>query len=120
MVNDRCHRLTVFIELLVNSFHSAVKLGESILEICVMVSTEDFGSSSRGSSPLSPTMVQILRKEGWELNPKDKLVNSIIKAIERNKGCCPCNNDSEDNYCPCSNYRLEDKCCCGLYLKVRN
>lgn len=62
-------------------------------------------------------MIQVLRKEGWILNPKDKIVNSLFKAIERNDGNCPCSNDSEDTKCPCSNYRLYDRCCCGLYLK---
>ena len=62
-------------------------------------------------------MIQILRKKGWILNPNDKIVNSLFKAIERNEGNCPCCNDSEDTKCPCSNYRLHDICCCGLYLK---
>lgn len=95
-----------------------MKLSEGILEIGVVVSTEDFGSSSRGSSPLFPTMIEILRKEGWVLNPKDKVVNSILKRIEKNSGECPCDNSSEDKHCPCSNYRIYNKCCCGLYLKV--
>lgn len=63
-------------------------------------------------------MVQILRKEGWVLNPNDKIVNSILKGVERNNGQCPCHNDSEDKNCPCSNYREHDKCCCGLYKKL--
>ena len=53
-----------------------------------------------------------IKKKGWILNPKDKVVNSLLKAIERNDGNCPCSNDSEDTKCPCSNYRLYDKCCC--------
>lgn len=60
-------------------------------------------------------MVQILRKEGWILNPDDKIVNSILKRVEGNNGECPCINDSEDKHCPCSNYRFKDYCCCGLY-----
>ena len=62
-------------------------------------------------------MIQILRKEGWELNPNDKIVNAILKRCEINNGECPCNNNSEDKKCPCSGYRLEDHCCCGLYIK---
>ena len=27
-------------------------------------------------------MTQIYRKEGWELNPSDKIVNAIFKRIE--------------------------------------
>lgn len=63
-------------------------------------------------------MVEILRKEGWNINPSDKIVNSILKAIDRNSGLCPCHNDSEDKHCPCSNYREKDKCCCNLYVKT--
>lgn len=57
-------------------------------------------------------------KEGWKLNPNEKIVNGIIRGINRNEGYCPCNNDSEDTKCPCGNYRLKDKCCCNLYVKV--
>lgn len=56
-------------------------------------------------------------KEGWRLNSKDSIVNSIIKGINRNNGYCPCSNDSYDTKCPCSNYREKDKCCCTLYIK---
>jgi len=64
-------------------------------------------------------MVEILRKEGWVLNPKDKALNSLLKAIERNNGECPCSgNQSTDKHCPCSDYREHNKCCCGLYLKI--
>lgn len=66
----------------------------------------------------------ILRKEGWILNPNDKIVNSLFKAIERNNGECPCahpewneNTPKEDKMCPCIGYREQDKCCCKLYLK---
>lgn len=71
-----------------------------------------------GSNPISPTMVQILRKEGWVLNTNDKIVNSILKRVEENNGLCPCQNNSEDKHCPCSNYRLLNYCCCGLYKKM--
>ena len=46
-------------------------------------------------------------KEGWKLNPNEKVVNAIIKGINR----C-------DTKCPCSGYRLNDKCCCNLYVKI--
>lgn len=63
-------------------------------------------------------MVTILRKEGWILNPKDKVLNSLFKALERTNGKCPCsNNASTDKHCPCSDYRENNKCCCGLYIK---
>ena len=56
-------------------------------------------------------------KNGWIINPNEKIVNGIIKGINRNNGECPCYNDSDDKHCPCSNYRLNDKCCCKLYIK---
>ena len=62
-------------------------------------------------------MIEILIKDGWTLNPNERIVNSILKAVERNNGECPCVNTCEDKRCPCSGYRLEDKCCCKLYLK---
>lgn len=56
-------------------------------------------------------------KEGWILNPNEKVVTAIMRGITRCEGECPCANDSEDKYCPCSNYRLKDYCCCKLYIK---
>lgn len=61
-------------------------------------------------------MVKILRKEGWILNPNDKVVNSILKRIENNKGNCPCST-KEERKCPCYKYLQEDNCCCTLYVK---
>jgi ferredoxin-thioredoxin reductase catalytic subunit len=63
-------------------------------------------------------MIQILRKNGWVLNPNDKVVNGILKMVERNDGECPCHNERLDRHCPCSDYREKDVCHCGLYLKV--
>lgn len=65
-------------------------------------------------------MIEILRKPGYVLNPKDKVVNSIIKMIEKNNGECPCHNDSYDKKCPCSDYRDKGICHCGLYLKLKD
>ena len=56
-------------------------------------------------------------KEGFKLNPNEKIVNGIIKGLNRNNGECPCSNDSVDCKCPCTNYREKDKCCCTLYVK---
>ena len=33
-------------------------------------------------------------REGWMLNQNEKIVNGIIKGINRCNGDCPCNNDS--------------------------
>ena len=35
-------------------------------------------------------------KEGFQLNPKEKVVNAIIKGINRCDGDCPCNNSSDE------------------------
>ena len=62
-------------------------------------------------------MIKIYRKEGFDLNPNDKIVNSIFKRVENNNGECPCHNESVDNHCPCSDYREKDVCKCNLYIK---
>lgn len=64
-------------------------------------------------------MIQILRKRGWALNPKDKVVNNIIRAIEKNNGECACYNTSIDNHCPCTDYLENDICYCTLYIKEK-
>lgn len=65
-------------------------------------------------------MAKILRKDGWELNPNDKIVNSILGRIEKNNGECPCVNPGktlEDRLCPCKEYRENNTCHCGLYVR---
>jgi len=65
-------------------------------------------------------MIPLYRKEGWILNPNDKIVNAILKRCEANDGECPCHNPGltrEDRLCPCKSYRENDKCCCNLYIK---
>lgn len=65
-------------------------------------------------------MITILRKEGWNLNPNDKIVNSILKRIEICEGECPCQNTGEtreDRMCPCRDYREKNMCHCNLYIK---
>ena len=65
-------------------------------------------------------MVRILRKDGWILNPNDKLVNAIFKRLEITGGECPCDNHGktqEDRICPCKEYRENDHCCCKLYIQ---
>jgi hypothetical protein len=65
-------------------------------------------------------MFKILRLKGWQLNDNDTIVNNIIKALERNNGECPCNNNiAQDKHCPCSSYRAGEECCCGLYKRKR-
>lgn len=87
-------------------------------------SLENYGSCNRfgGRDLLSPhinnLMVIILRKEGWGLNPNDKVVNGVLKMVEKNNGVCPCHNTGVDKNCPCSDYRENDVCHCGLYVKL--
>ena len=67
-------------------------------------------------------MIEIYRKEGWDLNPNDKIVNSILNRCEKNDGNCPCHHDDKiydgrNLHCPCTDYRMKDECVCGLYVK---
>ncbi len=65
-------------------------------------------------------MIKIFRKEGWILNPNDKVVNAILTRAEENNGECPCQNPGithEDRCCPCKEYRENDVCHCSLYIK---
>lgn len=57
-------------------------------------------------------------KEGFILNPNEKVVNGILRGLERNNGECPCANTSKDKRCPCSNYKEHNHCCCKLYVKA--
>ena len=59
----------------------------------------------------------IVIKEGWILNPKEKTVESIRTLIEKNNGECICHNESENKHCPCTDYLNKDCCHCGLYIK---
>lgn len=66
---------------------------------------------------------KVFRKPGWILNPNDKIVNGILKGIDRCNGHCPCHNKyagTNDDICPCKAYLEEDICCCELYLKEIN
>lgn len=65
-------------------------------------------------------MPVILEKEGWQLNPNEKIVNAVLKRVEKNNGECPCVNPGEtreDRLCPCKSYVKDDYCCCKLYIK---
>lgn len=64
--------------------------------------------------------MELYIKHGWKLNPNEKIVEGITKAIKRNEGHCPCHNKysgTDDSICPCKAYREEDCCCCMLYVK---
>lgn len=58
--------------------------------------------------------------EGFVLNPSEKVVNEVIKALNKNEGECPCDNpgkEKADRMCPCKCYREDGKCCCSLYVE---
>lgn len=66
--------------------------------------------------------MDILIKEGWMLNPDEKVVNGIRRGVERCGGECPCNNPykgTPDAICPCKDYRENDHCCCTLYVRKK-
>ena len=59
-------------------------------------------------------------KDGFMLNPNEKVVNGIMKGLQRCDGHCPCHNKyagTDDDICPCKAYREEDCCWCNLYIK---
>lgn len=67
--------------------------------------------------------MEILRLDGFVLNPSDKVVNSLFKRISKCGGECPChheewdeNTPKEDKLCPCITYRSGQGCHCKLYL----
>ena len=65
-------------------------------------------------------MIPIFRKNGWELNSNDKIINAILSRCEKNNGICPCHHPDSDGdlHCPCESYREKDNCICGLYVKI--
>ena len=70
-------------------------------------------------------MIEIYRKEGWKLNPNDRVVNAILRRCEKCDGLCPCTHDSE-NYKnkkkkrPCTENKIKNVCECGLYVLDEN
>ena len=58
--------------------------------------------------------------EGFHLNDNPKVVNGIIKGLNRCEGECPCANPGltlDDRICPCKNFRENGHCCCTLYVR---
>ena len=41
-------------------------------------------------------------KDGWKLNPNEKVVKGITKMLERNNNICPCVHPQDDGdlHCP--------------------
>ena len=72
-------------------------------------------------------MITIIKREGWELNPNEKIVASILKRCLKLDGECPCyheewdkNTPIEDKKCPCKTFREKDECHCKLYVKTND
>lgn len=73
---------------------------------------------------MAKTKFQILRKEGFILNTSDKIVNGVLKGLDKCEGKCPCyhkeegdETPDEDLICPCKEYRENNNCRCNLYIK---
>jgi len=65
------------------------------------------------------TLIKIVRKKGFILNPNDEEVTDIINSVIINEGHCPTylpNRDGHDQ-CPCSEYLQHNICHCKLYVK---
>lgn len=63
-------------------------------------------------------MIQIMRKEGFILNPNDKVINAILSRCEKNNGICPCHHPEEegDLHCSCESYRLKKIPVVAVYI----
>ena len=65
-------------------------------------------------------MISYCPKEGWRLNPNEKVVMAILKRIDANNGECPCDNPGktrQDRLCPCKEFRENNICHCTLFVK---
>ena len=64
--------------------------------------------------------IKIVRKEGWDLNPDDKVVNGVFRLLEKTDGHCPSTHPERIGHdqCPCASYLEHDICYCNLYLKT--
>lgn len=66
-----------------------------------------------------PQLIKLNVKEGWQLNRDGRILNGILKGIERNNGHCPCHHPDRrgNDICPCTEYLEYDNCICQLYTK---
>ena len=58
-----------------------------------------------------------VKREGFKLNPNQKIVENITKLIDKNEGKCICHNESRDTHCACTDFLEKGICHCGLYVK---
>ena len=63
--------------------------------------------------------IKIVRKDGFDLNPDDNVVNNIFRSLEKKDGHCPSIHPERNGHdqCPCSQYLIYGECYCGLYVK---
>jgi ferredoxin-thioredoxin reductase catalytic subunit len=66
-----------------------------------------------------PQRISFNVKEGWKLNPNERIVNGIVQGLGRNDGHCPCHHPERrgNDICPCTEYLKYDTCYCQLYVK---
>ena len=65
-----------------------------------------------------PVQIKIKEKDGWKINPDNKIVNSIFRDLGKYDGKCSYLNSYDNNQiCPCDDYLLYDKCMCNLYIR---
>lgn len=63
--------------------------------------------------------IDVVVKDGWKLNPDEKIVNAIFRGLARTGGHCPCVHPERIGHdqCPCCSYLEHDVCYCNLYIK---
>ena len=71
------------------------------------------------------TLIKIVRKKGFVLNPDDEELSDIINSIIINEGHCPTyiKDRFGHDQCPCSDYLQNGICHCKLYVhqnQIRN
>lgn len=71
---------------------------------------------------MMPLEINIVRKEGYELNPNDAKLNEIFRLLNVNYGHCPTNKADRRGHdqCPCHEWLAYSNCFCGLYVKKEN
>lgn len=62
------------------------------------------------------------KENGVHLNPDERVIEMLVRALEKNGGYCPCRvGKSLDNVCPCVSHLDEIKknghCHCFLFVR---
>ena len=75
---------------------------------------------------ITPDVVETARKiaaktvkQGWIVNPDNKMFTVAIKGLINNDGNCPSKENSviKCKQCPCISYRVRNLCFCKLYVR---